>query len=83
MILTKDHLWGFLQREALVDGVVELFGELEFSDCLTSFSIAPCITERWDSNARQGQRRQRKSKGIALFVRGPHQSCHVSLASRP
>jgi len=35
--LTKDHLWGFLQREALVDGVVELFGELEFLRLLDQF----------------------------------------------
>ena len=37
IILTKDHLWGFLQREALVDGVVELFGELEFLRLLDQF----------------------------------------------
>ncbi len=27
--LTKEHLWGFLQREALVDRPVDLFGELQ------------------------------------------------------
>jgi RsbT co-antagonist protein rsbRD N-terminal domain len=37
IVLTKDHLWGFLQREALVDGVVELFGELEFLRLLDQF----------------------------------------------
>jgi hypothetical protein len=37
IIITKDHLWGFLQREALVDGVVELFGELEFLRLLEQF----------------------------------------------
>ena len=37
IILGKDHLWGFLQREALVDGVIELFGELEFLRLLDQF----------------------------------------------
>ncbi|MBV9609091.1 MAG: hypothetical protein JO187_06000 [Acidobacteria bacterium] len=37
IILTKDHLWGFLQREAMIDGVVELFGELEFLRLLDQF----------------------------------------------
>jgi hypothetical protein len=37
IVLTKDHLWGFLQREALVDGVVELFGELELLRLLDQF----------------------------------------------
>jgi len=37
VVLTKEQLWGFLQREALVDGVVELFGELEFLRLLDQF----------------------------------------------
>jgi RsbT co-antagonist protein rsbRD N-terminal domain len=37
IVLTKEHLWGFLQREALVDGIVELFGELEFLRLLDQF----------------------------------------------
>jgi len=37
IIVTKDHLWGFLQREAYVDGAVELFGELEFLRLLEQF----------------------------------------------
>jgi len=37
IVLTKDHLWGFLQREALIDGAVELFGELEFLQLLDQF----------------------------------------------
>jgi hypothetical protein len=37
LALTKEHLWGFLQREALVDHVVELFGELELFRLLDQF----------------------------------------------
>jgi len=37
LVLTKEHLWGFLQREALVEGAVELFGELEFLRLLDQF----------------------------------------------
>jgi hypothetical protein len=37
LALTKEHLWGFLQREALVDHVVELFGELELVRLLDQF----------------------------------------------
>ncbi len=37
IVLSKDHLWGFLQREAMVDGVIEIFGELEFLRLLDQF----------------------------------------------
>jgi len=35
--ITKEHLWGFLQREALIDGPVQLFGELELLLLLDQF----------------------------------------------
>jgi hypothetical protein len=35
--LTKEHLWGFLRREALLDRVIELFGELELLQLLDRF----------------------------------------------
>ena len=35
--MTKEHLWTFLQREALVDRPVELFGELELMTLLDQF----------------------------------------------
>lgn len=35
--LTKEHLWGFLRREALLDQVIELFGELELLQLLDRF----------------------------------------------
>ncbi len=35
--LTKEHLWAFLQREAVVDRVIELFGELELIRMLDRF----------------------------------------------
>jgi len=35
--LSKEHLWAFLQREALVDHVIELFGELELLQLLDRF----------------------------------------------
>ncbi len=37
IVLSKDHLWGYLQREAMVDGVIEIFGELEFLRLLDQF----------------------------------------------
>lgn len=37
LAMTKEHLWGFLQREALIDRPVELFGELELMQLLDQF----------------------------------------------
>jgi hypothetical protein len=37
LMLTRDHLWRFLQREAFADNVVELHGELEFQRQLNQF----------------------------------------------
>lgn len=37
LMLTRDHLWHFLQREAFADNVVELHGELEFQQQLNQF----------------------------------------------
>jgi len=37
LVLAKDHLWGLLQREAWVNGAVELYGELEFLRLLEQF----------------------------------------------
>lgn len=35
--LTKEHLWGFLQREARVDRAVDLYGELQLLWLLDQF----------------------------------------------
>ncbi len=37
MLVSKEHLWAFLQREGLVTGPVELFGELELMQLLDQF----------------------------------------------
>ena len=37
LMLTRDHLWRFLQREAFADNVVELHGELELHRQLNQF----------------------------------------------
>ena len=37
MLVSKEHLWGFLQREGFVTGPVELFGELELLQLLDQF----------------------------------------------
>jgi hypothetical protein len=36
-MLTRDHLWQFLQREAFADNIVELHGELELYQMLNQF----------------------------------------------
>jgi len=55
--MTKEHLWTFLQREALVDRPVELFGELELMILLDQFFdralyYAALGYEREESNPR-------------------------------
>jgi hypothetical protein len=37
ILLSKEHLWGFLQREGLAEGPVEIFGELELLQLLEQF----------------------------------------------
>jgi hypothetical protein len=37
LIISRDHLWHFLQREAFACNVVELYGELELYQMLTQF----------------------------------------------
>jgi hypothetical protein len=37
LIISRDHLWQFLQREAFVDTVMELFGKLELQLMLNQF----------------------------------------------
>jgi hypothetical protein len=37
LIISRDHLWQFLQREAFACNVVELYGELELHQMLTQF----------------------------------------------
>jgi hypothetical protein len=37
MLMTKEHLWSYLRREAMSDGVLGLYGELEFLQSLTTF----------------------------------------------
>jgi hypothetical protein len=59
LIVSRDHLWRFLQREAFACNVVELYGELELHQMLTQFSIVRCTTESWRTawqNGRTGKR---------------------------
>jgi len=35
--ISKEHLWAFLQREAMIEGPVEVFGELELVQLLDQF----------------------------------------------
>lgn len=37
MFLAKEHIWSFLQREAVADRALELYGELEFLQALDLF----------------------------------------------
>jgi hypothetical protein len=37
LIISRDHLWQFLQREAFACNVVELYGELELYQMLNQF----------------------------------------------
>ena len=37
MLMTKEHLWSYLRREAMSDGALQLYGELDFLQSLTNF----------------------------------------------
>ena len=37
MLMTKEHLWAYLHREAMSNGALELYGELEFMQSLNIF----------------------------------------------
>jgi hypothetical protein len=37
LVISRNHLWRFLQREAFADNALELFGELELQQMLNQF----------------------------------------------
>jgi hypothetical protein len=37
LIISRNHLWHFLQRECFVDNILEVFGELEVQQMLNQF----------------------------------------------
>jgi hypothetical protein len=37
LVISRNHLWQFLQREAFADNIVEMFGELELQQMLNQF----------------------------------------------
>jgi hypothetical protein len=37
LLISRDHLWHFLQREAFADNVLELYGQLELYQMLNQF----------------------------------------------
>lgn len=37
LVISRNHLWHFLQRECFVDNIVEVFGELEVLQMLNQF----------------------------------------------
>lgn len=37
MSMTKEHLWGYLRRESISDGALQLYGELEFLQTVSIF----------------------------------------------
>jgi chromatin segregation and condensation protein Rec8/ScpA/Scc1 (kleisin family) len=37
LVISRNHLWHFLQREAFADNIVELFGELELQKMFDQF----------------------------------------------
>lgn len=37
LVISRNHLWHFLQRESFVDNIFELFGELEVQQMLNQF----------------------------------------------
>lgn len=61
LIISRDHLWHFLQREAFAGSIVELYGELELHQVLNQFfdgavyyGILAYDKARQDSKAAQG-----------------------------
>jgi len=37
LMLTRDHIWHFLRREAFADNIVQLYGEMELQELLNQF----------------------------------------------
>jgi hypothetical protein len=37
LVISRNHLWHFLQQESFVDNIFELFGELEVQQMLNQF----------------------------------------------
>lgn len=37
LVVSRDHLWQFLQENAMADGIVELYGRMELQQMLNRF----------------------------------------------
>ncbi|HZR63982.1 MAG TPA: hypothetical protein VFA85_02485 [Terriglobales bacterium] len=72
IVLTKEHIWNFLQREGFLSGPLEIFGEMELLRLLDQFfdrAICYC-TEGYE---------QAKAENLAA-VRAPHRGARATTA---
>jgi hypothetical protein len=64
LVISRDHLGQFLQREAFADNIVQLFGELELQQMLNQFFDRAMYygilgyNEAWDRDSAQGSYRR-------------------------
>jgi uncharacterized membrane protein YheB (UPF0754 family) len=68
LLISRDHLGQFLQREAFADNIVQLFGELELQQMLNQFFDRAVYygilgyNEAWDRDSVQGRYRRYGSR---------------------
>lgn len=72
LMLTRERLWRFLQREAFADNVVELHGELEFQRQLNQFfdlAIYHAILGYQDASLQLGPKSElRRARDLAISI---------------
>jgi hypothetical protein len=84
LILTRDHLWQFLRREAIADNIVELHGELELDRLLNQFfdrAIYYAIVgyNEADNQSATGDLRRARELAISIGLMSPPESSSKSV----
>ena len=64
LLISRNHLWHFLQRDCFVDNILEVYGELEVQQILNQFFDRAVYTY-WDTRNQSGttMRKMRIPKG--------------------
>src|SRR5207253_5644117 len=68
IVLTKEHLWEFLQRQGFLRSPVEIYGELELLRLLTSSLIVPSVMRLKDTNSIPSSHRVQKFMPVSTLV---------------
>jgi hypothetical protein len=69
LVISRNHLWQFLQREAFADNIVEMFGKLELQEMLNQFFDRAVYYGVMGYEEAEGQERANKAERLFPAMR--------------